>query len=109
MPVGSLSAYQAAVNWQDFNPINATLNSANFALKDHLKLYPNPVKNQLSIDTQSLTNATLDVLDINGNTLFKEPLDAATNTINTSHLSDGMYFFKISSEEGSATTKVIKI
>lgn len=107
VPPASLSAYQNAPVWQNFYSINGVLETTNFVIKDNLQLYPNPTKNELFIDVKNLTNTKLDVLNINGKILFNQPLNV-TNTIDTSNLSNGMYLFKITSDEGSLTTKVIK-
>ena len=44
---------------------------------------------------------------MNGKIVFNQALNV-NNTIDTSNLSNGMYLFKITSDEGSLTTKVIK-
>jgi hypothetical protein len=72
-----------------------------------LKLYPNPTKNELFINAKNLTNTKLDVLDINGKILFNQALNS-TNTIDTSKLSNDIYLFKITSDEGSIIEKIIK-
>lgn len=108
VPVGSEAAYEAAVIWTDFNPINGNLLATdNFTIKDNLQLYPNPTKNNLLINAKDLTNTKLEVLDSNGKLLFNQILNS-TNTIDTSNLTNGMYLFKITSDEGSSTTKVVK-
>jgi hypothetical protein len=103
----SLNAYENALVWQDFFPINGVLNGSNFSIKDQLKIYPNPVKNELFINTQDLTDTKLEVFDFTGNALFSQALNP-TNTIDTSTLSKGVYLFKVTSNEGSMTSKIIK-
>jgi len=108
VPVGSEAVYEATSVWTDFNPINGNLLATdNFTIKDNLQLYPNPTKNDLFINAKYLTNTKLEVLDSNGKLLFNQILNS-TNTIDTSNLTNGMYLFKITSDEGSLTTKVIK-
>lgn len=108
VPVGSEAAYEATSVWTDFNPINGNLLATdNFVIKDNIQLYPNPTKNNLFINTKDLTNTILEVSDSNGKLLFNQILNS-TNTIDTSNLSNGMYLFKVISDEGSLTTKVIK-
>lgn len=108
VPVGSEAVYEATSVWTDFNPINGNLLATdNFTIKDSLQLYPNPTKNNLFINTKDLTNIKLEVLESNGKLLFNQILNS-TNTIDTSYLSNGMYVFKITSNEGLLTTKVIK-
>lgn len=108
VPVGSEAAYEATSVWTDFNPINGNLLATdNFVMKDNIQLYPNPTKNNLFINTKDLTNTKLEVSDSNGKLLFNQILNS-TNTIDTSNLSNGIYLFKVTSDKGSLTTKVIK-
>lgn len=108
VPVGSAAVYDATSVWTDFNPINGNLlTTDNFLMKDNIQLYPNPTKNNLFINTKDLTNTKLEVLDSNGKLLFNQILNS-TNTFDTITLPNGMYLFRITSDEGSLTTKVIK-
>jgi len=52
-------------------------------------------------------NTKLTVIDIYSRIIFNKPLNE-TNTIDTSYLANGLYLFKIDSDEGSMTTKIIK-
>lgn len=107
VPIGSEAAYEANSVWTDFNPINGNLLATDSFVKDNFSIYPNPFKNELFIDVKNLTNTQLDVLDINEKMLFNQTLNT-NNIINTGNLSNGMYLFKVTSNEGSVTTKVIK-
>jgi hypothetical protein len=109
VPAGSVSAYQSAPIWQNFNPIVTcnVLTSNNFSIDNNIRIYPNPVRSELFIDIKNLTNTQLEVMDITGKLLFNQTLNFI-NTIDTSNFSNGMYLFKIISYEGSLTTKVIK-
>jgi hypothetical protein len=78
-----------------------------FDINNRVALYPNPTQNELFIDLKNLINTRLTVFDIYGKTIINQPLNS-TNVINTSNLAKGMYLFKITSDEGSVTTKVIK-
>lgn len=107
VPVGSVAAYEATSVWTDFNPINGNLLATDNFIKDKLSIYPNPTRNELFIDAKNLNNIKLDVFDLNGKILINQPLNS-TNIINTGNLTNGIYLFKISSDEGSVITKVIK-
>lgn len=107
VPVGTEAAYEAAAVWTDFNPINANLLATDNFVKVNFSLYPNPTKNELFIDVKNLSNTKLDVYDLNGKILFNQPLNLS-NTIDTSNLTNGMYLFKITSDQGSIIEKIIK-
>jgi hypothetical protein len=104
----SVSAYQAAPVWQTFNFTSCnTLAIEDFDINNNVSLYPNPTQNEMSIDLKDLNNTKLTVFDIYGKTILNQPLNE-TNTIDTSYLANGIYLFKIESDEGSITSKIIK-
>jgi len=68
------------------------------------KIFPNPFSDQLSV----LQNAGIKYVTLT-NILGQEVLRGTTETLNTSGLTDGIYFITITSADGSVTTqKVIK-
>ncbi len=107
VPVGTEAAYEASAVWTDFNPINGILLATDSFVKDNFSIYPNPTKNELFIDAKNLNNTKIEVIDLNGKILFYQPLNK-TNTLNLSTLTNGIYLFKLTSDEGSVITKIIK-
>ncbi|SNR32042.1 Por secretion system C-terminal sorting domain-containing protein [Lutibacter agarilyticus] len=103
----SLSAYQTADVWKDFNTINGTLSVENVLLQNEISFYPNPIQNELFIDVKGLNNAKLEVINVQGKQQFNHVL-RKINTINTSNLSTGIYFIKVTSDEGTISKKIIK-
>lgn len=79
-----------------------------FELNSKIKMYPNPATSNVIIDFQDLENANLEVSDINGRKLFTQKLSKNSNTINIDNLSSGMYLFKVNSNQGIQTSKVMK-
>ncbi|GAA4759149.1 MULTISPECIES: T9SS type A sorting domain-containing protein [Flavobacterium] len=79
-----------------------------FETISNLKLYPNPMANSLNIDFQNLTNASVTIYDVNGRLLRANNLTELSNTIPTSDFQKGIYFFKIQSNEGSVTKRIVK-
>lgn len=80
-------------------------------VKPKLLLYPNPVKNKLNI--VNLENQDLNVLivDVNGRLIFKDNYTIKNSklTIDTSYLKQGLYFIKLTYNDGeSSTSKLIK-
>ncbi|MFT5384913.1 MAG: hypothetical protein ACI81W_002315 [Saprospiraceae bacterium] len=81
------------------------LNSTNFAL------FPNPAQNLLNLRFNNPVNSRLDVYitNVQGQVLqnqrFENVLGQAA--INTSSLSNGIYFLYVESEHGSATKKFV--
>lgn len=85
----------------------AALGNEDFVLKNTIKIHPNPTQTQVTIEANELTNASLEITDINGRTLKTQKLDV-TNSINIEYLKAGVYLFKITSNEGTSTQRVIK-
>lgn len=78
-----------------------------------INVYPNPVKDiaTLDITLSESSNATIQVVDLMGRTLIDlgtKSFKAGQNSIelNTTNLSNGMYFVKINSNNGVATKKI---
>lgn len=84
------------------------LGTNDFDTQNLLKLYPNPIKDFITIETNSLDHSKLNVFDATGQFVFSKELKATSTTLNISHLSAGTYLFRISNDTGTVTKKVIK-
>lgn len=92
-----------------FNPQDP-LNVNDFNLESFIKIYPNPVEDQLNIE---LTNFSEDVSYQIYNTLGQEITKGSLNpssmhTVNMSQYQSGIYFVKVASGTSSMTQKLIK-
>ncbi|GGF09478.1 LamG-like jellyroll fold domain-containing protein [Flavobacterium limi] len=101
-------------NWVSGSPIVTgnictTLSSPSLEFEKNIKIYPNPAKDKVNINIQNATNVELRVYNLNGNTVLSEKLNTATNSVSIENLTTGTYFFKVISNEGTSTTKVIKL
>lgn len=88
--------------------VESQLSTSNFEMANNIKMYPNPINNLVTVEVKNLTNAILQVVDISGKILINQSLNTSSNTVNVSQLPTGLYFFKVSSNEGEATSKIIK-
>jgi hypothetical protein len=70
---------------------------------NHLLVYPNPVKNELFINSQEEIKK-IEILDIAGRMM----ISTSSTTVNVSHLPKGIYFVKISTQNQTITKKIIK-
>ena len=87
---------------------NVTLETSNFDISSNFKIYPNPATSTITIDLSSVDNSSVDVYDIDGRKILTQKLSNSSNTINIDNLSSGMYLFKVTSDQGTATSKVVK-
>lgn len=86
--------------------IDTFLNTSDFDLS-LFTYYPNPVENILNLSYfQKLTN--VEVYNIVGKQIFAKKLNSNKADVDLSKLSDGVYFLKVYSENGSRTIKVLK-
>ena len=65
-----------------------------------IKIYPNPVKDELKIESGDLTIKKIDFLDITGKIVG--------NSSNVSALSQGIYFVRLETDKGIITEKFVK-
>lgn len=74
-----------------------------------IKLYPNPVLNELTIELDEITTTVdLQILDSRGRVIIQNKLDKAHNIINTSDLSAGVYIVKITTSKSVQYLEIIK-
>ena len=81
-------AYDLAVQYFD-----ASLSTSENTLKNDIVIYPNPVLNQLNIQTSSIKNYTVDIYTING-ALVNSSAVSNNKSVNVSNLSAGLYVAK---------------
>lgn len=104
--VGNQSATNHSIN--SIKVSTPVLGVNDFEINPKPVIFPNPAKSQVTIDAKELDNANLEILDSNGKKILEQKLDNPLNTVNINYLSSGIYLFKVNSNQGSTTTKVIK-
>ena len=100
----------------DFNPAIVTepcltefvntLSTNTFALND-LQLYPNPIKNIVSISNTS-TIDTIAITSVLGQEILRKSVNDLQTEIDLSSLSNGIYFVKVSANDQEKTIKIVK-
>ena len=81
-----------------------------YLFKNGLVIYPNPAGTIVSIILPLEVEVDIHLFDISGKLIFYQPKITIqkTHSIDISKLSNGIYFFRINSEIGSVTKKLIK-
>jgi len=77
--------------------------STNDFIKSKVNIYPNPVQNEIHIETGEVVNS-VEVFDLLG----KQILNSKDKNIDVSGLQSGIYLLKINTNQGSLTEKIIK-
>lgn len=73
-----------------------------------MKLYPNPVNEQLTISVGQKGQFEFEISDINGKTILQGSLQKENTVLDVSGLEKGIYFVKVSSTKGIETLKFVK-
>jgi hypothetical protein len=84
------------------------LANTTFSINSKINIYPNPVKNIVTIDYNFTNFANLEIIDSVGRLVNTSKLNNNSNKIDISNLSNGTYIFKIISEEGIGINRIIK-
>ena len=80
----------------------------NEVTKSNFSIYPNPSKGDLNIILSTLyADTKLDVYDISGRKVKSQKVISLNTHINLDNLAEGLYFFKIISNNGYSTKKVV--
>ena len=105
-------AYSTA-NWTSFVDATASfsldcsvsLSTNEFELAKNISIYPNPVKSQIYLNTDENIES-VSIINTFGQTVNSNLIDYAT--VDTSNLSNGIYFLKIDTDNGMVIKKFIK-
>ncbi|PHX62426.1 MAG: hypothetical protein CK517_00305 [Flavobacteriales bacterium] len=104
-----LRAYNGATvsfdNISFSSPGASVLSSSSFSQIDGLKMYPNPAKNNLFIETALNSDINVSIIDVLGKEVINSKV--SNNAVNISGLNPGMYIVKISEEGKTSTKKLI--
>ncbi len=73
-----------------------------------LLVYPNPFNEHLTIRNGAGMNGLIKITSLLGEEIFSTPLSSAESSIDLSHLSKGIYFLMIDTEQGDLKRKIIK-
>ncbi len=101
------SADQFGFAVDDFSVSAVALATENF-FASNFAVYPNPATDVVNINAKNstLTIDAIQITDLNGRTV--KTVKGMTNQINISELNAGVYFLKVTTDQGTGTTKIIK-
>ena len=106
VPIGSVSAYENAYGWSDFNIVGIDVGIETIE-SDVVKIYPNPTDGELKISLSEASEVkNIEVIDLLGRLV--ETQFIASRCLDISNLSAGMYLVRITTENGMVTRKIIK-
>ena len=93
----------------DFSVTAATLGTEGFFASNYA-VYPNPANNVLNINSKNTSVfEQVQLTDVNGRIVKSEKTSGViTYQMNIADLNAGVYFLKVTSNQGSSSTKIIK-
>lgn len=83
----------------------ALLTGVDETTDEHLKIYPNPVTDQLNVQLPSGTYNQLEITDLQGKTVMR--FDTGIRTLDVSALPKGVYLLRVGSDGGTSTRRVV--
>ena len=100
-----LSDNSVAANWRAST--NIVLSSPDPELISGLRIYPTPVKNNLTIEYGGQI-ISLELFDFQGRIVRSLEVNSTTYNLNMSSFSPGIYIIKLKSEGGNIVKKIVK-
>ncbi|MBK8600753.1 MAG: T9SS type A sorting domain-containing protein [Flavobacterium sp.] len=83
------------------------LNTAAFETDESINVYPNPAKNQISVNSKN-TIKSVQLFDMQGRIINTILVNDTKLDLNISNYSNGIYFLKVTTARGSKVEKIIK-
>ncbi len=84
-----------------------TLSVAEFDIDNTIQMFPNPANHLITIKGKTSIE-TIEIYDIHGRTAVLETINDLEHTVDISSLSNGIYFVKLTTKNGTAIEKLIK-
>ncbi len=76
---------------------------------NHISIFPNPVKDFLSIETSNKELQSIEIHSINGQRIYSTKMEGTTQKIDLSSFQKGAYFITVRSKYFVTTRKIIKL
>lgn len=104
----ALSQSGNSIFLDDINIGSYALSVNDIKSSSNIYLSPNPAQNQVDIRSNNLSGKmTVSIVDITGRLLLQRNLEPDTHTMNTTHLTNGVYTVIVESEGNTWTKKLI--
>lgn len=88
--------------------LTGPLGNSSFESSTVFAAYPNPATNLVTISSEGIDAYQLSVTDLTGKVVLTKSMTGIENSVDVSSLSNGAYFFTITSDNKKETIKIIK-
>jgi Leucine-rich repeat (LRR) protein len=99
--------YNAPIDTGFENTTFQALSNSGFTKDNSISIYPNPTKNAINIKCDT-TIKSIELFDVQGRILVTKMISENSEVLDISDKANGIYFLKITSENGSKVEKLIK-
>ena len=99
--------YNAPIDTGFENTVFQALNNSSFIKDNSISIYPNPTNSLVTIKCD-ITIKSIELFDVQGRVLVTKMISENSGIIDISDKANGIYFLKITSENGSKVEKLIK-
>jgi len=73
-----------------------------------ISVYPNPTKGDVNISSSEAEIATIEILNLQGQSILRKNVRSTTTNINLNSLAPGVYYTKITTANGTKVQKLLK-
>jgi uncharacterized protein (TIGR02145 family) len=88
--------------------MNSSTSTENLYNQEKIKLFPNPVKDRISIECAGKKDLKMKIFNIAGDCIFQSNLKNEPNSIDLSSLTKGIYFIQFTDSNHTIQKKLIK-
>ena len=99
--------YNFPILTNDAETTFAALSNGDIEVDQTIAIYPNPTKGNINITSQS-TLKSIELFDVQGRLMETHILDEMNTMIDITNKAKGIYFLKITSDNGTKVEKIIK-
>ncbi len=99
--------YNAPIDTGMYSTTFQSLNNPSFSIDNSIAIYPNPASDIVNINCNNLIKS-VQLYDVQGRILQTQITDNIQTSINILDKSKGIYFLKITTENGAKVEKIIK-
>jgi uncharacterized protein YozE (UPF0346 family) len=99
--------YNFPIATNDYETVFQILSSGDFSIDTSIVAYPNPTKNNVTIQAKSNLK-TIELFDVQGRLLETQLLNRLETTLNLTEKANGIYFVRITTEQGKKVEKIVK-
>ena len=90
------------------NVIENSILSIEKLISENIKIYPNPIIDNLIIESSNNKRITIRIYSLNGEEVFDNDFHLLNNKLDISSLTSGLYILKINMDDISKTIRIIK-